>query len=1032
MKITEEMIEKIASPVIYKRGVEYFEEGRIHLRSIEDNSVKALADDNEIYNISLTISDDKIENCFCTCQYFHTMGCNCKHIVATLKMCQREFDQTENIDNKNDKIARDLCNEFRNKNEEKTRINLRFSLNIYTSPQGCEFSLGLRAGTDVAENPVKAVSFIKNLYEEGVVSLSKHKKIPWELSEISTNDRKILDILAEIQASRRDDAGTSEDIYINDYTLSRIIPILDSVDYECRIDGMTFPDLQILEDDPDILLDITATNGKITLVINERGVALTKDGSWFLYEGNIYHTKADWQDWFMPIYKTVILSRRTQIDFDGSNAIDFVSHIYPRLKDKKGVILDGFDDVIIDKNPVFEVFIDNFGDGISAVPVVHYGTIALKPGQDIKVNDKILIRNTRLEKEVVEFFAGFEQAGDRYITNDNGVIFEFLTEKLPKLETYGQVYYNKKIKVSNQIPIKAKVGYMSDINLLEVGFESTLGSDEIIGILESISARMPFFRRKNGDFFQLDYEKLSLGDLVSSLGFSETEIKSGRKLLSQNNAFYLSGLSQTGLIESDAEFDRFIDGIKKTEIKIPEHIDKVLRGYQREGVRWLAQLSTYGFGGILADDMGLGKTLQVIAFVMSKKPGKPSLVVAPSSLTYNWQNEIQKFAPEAKSVIIEGTKAERSALLDEIDTCDFVITSYPLMRRDMELYRKKEFSYFFIDEAQYIKNPATINAKSVKKINAGGYFAITGTPVENSLGELWSIFDFLMKGYLYSQREFSKRFQNGIMKEEDKSKIEELRRKIQPFILRRMKKDVLKELPDKIENTIYTGLEPEQKNMYEAFLRYARNEVMYMTDKSRENRMKILSLLMRLRQICCHPRLFDSAFEGDSGKLQLFEETVTSAVEAGHRILVFSQFTSMLSIIKERLDSLGIRYFYLDGSTRSDERTELAAKFNRGEREVFLVSLKAGGTGLNLVGADMVIHYDPWWNPAVMDQASDRAHRIGQKKVVQVIKLAAKGTIEEQIIKLQKKKKELADDVIKENSSLLSNLTKEEILEIFS
>ncbi len=1032
MKITEEMIEKIASPVIMKRGVEYFKEGRIHIRSITENAVKAVADDSEVFNISLMVKEDKIKECFCTCQYFHTMGSTCKHIVATLKMCQRELDQADGLDNANDKIARNLCNEFRSKNLDKTRINLHFNLNIYTSPDRCGFSVGIKSGVDSAENPIKAPVFINGIYNEKTVNLSKHKKLPLSECEFGERDREILDILAEIQDSRSGEQSLGSDIYISDYTISRILPLLDGVDWECRVDGMSCHDMRIVEDDPDILLDITASGGKISLIINERGVALTKDGSWFLYEGNIYHTKKEWQDWFMPIYRTVILSRRTQIDFDDTNAIDFVTHIYPHLKEKKGIILDGFDDVIIDQKPVFEVFIDNLERGISAVPIVRYGSIALKPNQNIRVNDKILIRNTRLEKEVMDFFSEFEPVGEKYITNDDGVIFRFLTEHLPKLETYAQVYYNKKINIENQLPLKAKVGYMSDVNLFEVGFESKLSPDEVVGILEAISLRNPYYRNPNGDFYKLGYDKLTLGDLVNSLGFLADDLKSGRKKVTVANAFYLSGLKDAGLIESDAEFDKFVEKIRNTQVKIPPHIDKVLRGYQREGVRWLSQLSTCGFGGVLADDMGLGKTLQVIAFVMSQKQEKPALVVAPSSLTYNWQNEISKFAPNAKSLIIEGTKAERTELLEDIDGYDFLITSYPLMRRDMELYKKKEFSYFFIDEAQYIKNPATINAKSVKKIKAGGYFAITGTPVENSLGELWSIFDFVMKGYLYSQRDFEKRFQHGIMKEEDKSKIEELRRKIQPFILRRMKKDVLKELPEKIENTIYTGLEPEQRNMYEAFLRYARNEIMDMTDQSRENRMKILSLLMRLRQICCHPKLFDKNFKGESGKLQLFEETVTSAVSAGHRILVFSQFTSMLAIIKERLDKLGIGYFYLDGSTPADERTYLASKFNKGEREVFLISLKAGGTGLNLIGADMVIHYDPWWNPAVMDQASDRAHRIGQKKVLQVIKLAAKGTIEEQIIKLQNKKRELADDIIKENSSLLSNLTKEEILGIFS
>ena len=663
--------------------------------------------------------------------------------------------------------------------------------------------------------------------------------------------------------------------------------------------------------------------------------------------------------------------------------------------------------------------------------LVHYGSITLVPDEKTAVNEKILVRNTRLESEVAGFFADFDKAGDKYITSDDDIIFDFLNQRLPKLKTYARVVYNDGFRIEEEVPLRARAGYLSSVNLFEVGFESELSNDEVLGILRSVALRKEYYRADNGVFYKLNFGGMSLPDLVNSLEFDEDDIKKGKKHVKEYNAFYLSGLRDSGIIEGDESFDDFIENIKNTKPQIPPEIDSVLRGYQREGVRWLAQLAAYGFGGILADDMGLGKTLQVIAFGMSVKRDKPVLVVAPSSLTYNWQNEITKFAPMAKSIIIEGVKAERAQKLENIEGCDFVITSYPLMRRDMELYKKKEFAYFFIDEAQYIKNPGTINAKSVKKIKAGGYFALTGTPIENSLMELWSVFDFVMKGYLYSAREFTARFQNSIMKEEDRSKIEELRRRIQPFILRRMKKEVLKELPEKIENTVYAALEPEQKKLYEAFLKAAKNEVMYMGDLNGENRMRVLGLLMRLRQICCHPKLFDASYKEDSGKLLLFEELVSSAVGAGHRILVFSQFTSMLSIIKERLEKMGITYFYLDGSTHSEERIEMAERFNNGERDVFLISLKAGGTGLNLVGADMVIHYDPWWNPAVMDQASDRAYRIGQKKAVQVIKLAAKGTIEEQIIKLQEKKRELADDIIRENSKLLSGLSKEEILELF-
>lgn len=1031
MNINEDMIKSIASPGIYKRGVEYYHEGRVHIRAIDENCVKAVADDNEVYNISVSVKDGKITEYFCTCRYYHTMGCTCKHIVAALKMCMKELSKSGGMDNDNDTMALELCREYENMAKEKTKINIGFGLNIYTGLDKCGFSVSARLGAEKKEQVGSLSSFVNMLINDGVVNISKHCKMSVQECAFGANESKVLGILGEILENKQGENASREEVYVGEQSARRLLEFLRNTECEYRVDGIPYPDLRIIDDDPDILVDVSAENGKINMIVNERGTALTGDGSRFLYEGDIYFTSKGWREWFMPIYRAVIAAKRTQIDFAGINAVDFVTAVLPRLRGKRGVVLSGFDEMVVNTQPEFEVFLDKYKNGLSAVALVHYGSITLVPDEKTAVNEKILVRNTRLESEVAGFFADFDKAGDKYITSDDDIIFDFLNQRLPKLKTYARVFYNDGFRIEEEVPLRARAGYLSSVNLFEVGFESELSNDEVLGILRSVALRKEYYRTDNGVFYKLNFGGMSLPDLVNSLEFDEEDIKRGKKQVKEYNAFYLSGLRDSGIIEGDESFDDFIENIKNTKPQIPPEIDSVLRGYQREGVRWLAQLAAYGFGGILADDMGLGKTLQVIAFGMSVKRDKPVLVVAPSSLTYNWQNEITKFAPMAKSIIIEGVKAERAQKLENIEGCDFVITSYPLMRRDMELYKKKEFAYFFIDEAQYIKNPGTINAKSVKKIKAGGYFALTGTPIENSLMELWSVFDFVMKGYLYSAREFTARFQNSIMKEEDRSKIEELRRRIQPFILRRMKKEVLKELPEKIENTVYAVLEPEQKKLYEAFLKAAKNEVMYMGDLNGENRMRVLGLLMRLRQICCHPKLFDASYKEDSGKLLLFEELVSSAVGAGHRILVFSQFTSMLSIIKERLEKMGITYFYLDGSTHSEERIEMAERFNNGERDVFLISLKAGGTGLNLVGADMVIHYDPWWNPAVMDQASDRAYRIGQKKAVQVIKLAAKGTIEEQIIKLQEKKRELADDIIRENSKLLSGLSKEEILELF-
>ena len=323
-----------------------------------------------------------------------------------------------------------------------------------------------------------------------------------------------------------------------------------------------------------------------------------------------------------------------------------------------------------------------------------------------------------------------------------------------------------------------------------------------------------------------------------------------------------------------------------------------------------------------------------------------------------------------------------------------------------------------------------MNAIAAKKLRSDRRFALTGTPIENTVSELWSIFDFVMPGYLSTHQSFLEKYERPLLRDGGSPAGEDLKNRVHPFILRRMKADVLSELPEKIENNVYAPLEPEQQKMYSAYLAAARKEAdAYLSGG--ENTIRILSLLLRLRQICCHPKLIDEDYQQGSGKLLLLEELLSSAKDAGHRVLVFSQFTSMLAIIGEQLRQSGISYFYLDGATPSAQRLELADRFNGGEGDVFLISLKAGGTGLNLTGADMVIHYDPWWNPAVTDQASDRAHRIGQTKAVQIIKLATKGTIEEQILKLSEKKRNLADRIIEENTSLISALSREELRKLF-
>lgn len=416
---------------------------------------------------------------------------------------------------------------------------------------------------------------------------------------------------------------------------------------------------------------------------------------------------------------------------------------------------------------------------------------------------------------------------------------------------------------------------------------------------------------------------------------------------------------------------------------------------------------------------------------------RTSLVVSPSSLSLNWQNEAQKFAGELKTLVIRGTLAERRRQIEELDQYDLVITSYDLLKRDIDLYEEKDyqFRYIIADEAQYLKNSNTQNAKSIKKIKADTRYALTGTPIENSLAELWSIFDFIMPGYLFSYRAFKSMYETPIIKEESKETMEKLKMLIEPFVLRRNKKEVLTELPDKTITVLHNEMGEEQKNIYLNYLAQAKQELAEEIDLNgyERSQMQILAALTRLRQICCHPSLFIEDYQEGSSKLDQCMEIIEEAVNGGHKILLFSGYTSMFEMMEKELKQLGISYFKLTGSTKVEERMKLVNEFNENpEIKVFLISLKAGGTGLNLTGADMVIHYDPWWNLSAENQATDRAYRIGQKKSVQVYKLITKNSIEEKIYELQQKKGELVDNVLSTKTSFISKMSKEDIMNLFA
>ena len=584
-------------------------------------------------------------------------------------------------------------------------------------------------------------------------------------------------------------------------------------------------------------------------------------------------------------------------------------------------------------------------------------------------------------------------------------------------------YIDENITINPNITLdisQSRNGYMG----MKLDIEG-VDSSEYREIFSSYKNNNRLYRMKNGAYLDLkdkDIEQaFKLIDILNIYNdFDNMKIPNNKaiyleKLIEDEDLSFVNGSKYVSNVVK--KFDK----VKSKNYEVPKDLNATLRDYQVSGFEFFKTLSDYQFGGILADEMGLGKTIQTIAFLLSNKD-KKSIVITPTALIYNWKNELEKFAPTLKVGLLHAAKSEREKILDNIDNYDVILTTYTTYKNDIDKYKNINFDYCIIDEAQNIKNPDAIITKAIKNVNAKVRFALTGTPIENNLMELWSIFDFIMPGYLYNKSKFKSIFVNN-----DKNIIE-LKNLIKPFILRRTKKEVITELPDKIEQKIIIDLEKEHKRAYKGYVNLITRKI----KENNQDNITVFSYLTKLRQLCLSPELMVKNYQGKNSKLDVLINIINDSSD--EKILVFSQFTKVLEVIGKRLNEENISYSYLDGKTSAKDRVKLVEEFNTNNNKVFLISLKAGGTGLNLTSANIVVHFDPWWNPAVEDQASDRAHRIGQKNVVNVIKLIAKGTAEERVINLQETKKELIEDVINgnlDNSSTLKNLSKDDIIDLF-
>lgn len=779
-----------------------------------------------------------------------------------------------------------------------------------------------------------------------------------------------------------------------------------------------------------------------------------KNYSYFLIDNKMHKCLPKVENRNLELLEVYKKNYTQSIIFNENNLRNFFAIVVPKIK-------DNFEIKNIDKEQIekympkdlyVKIFLDYNEKGYIIADVKFcYGNVEFNPIKNVNLE---ITRNAIQENEVLDTFVqtGFmlDSANARLVLANDEKIYNFLSKEIEDYMKKFEVLVAEDFKKKDIKKIKIKsIGVKIENNLLDINLEDfKFNIYEIKDIINKYKLRKKFYRLKDGTYISL--EKNSgldfLENLTDNIEIEDENVEENSIKLPIYRALYLEKIFKNmpnTNIQKNEYYKNMISQIEDRQIdlstKIPPKLNAELRTYQKIGYKWLRTLEQYKMGGILADDMGLGKTIQLLAVILSyvqKNKGnvKPSIIICPSSLALNWYNEIQKFTPTLKALVISDDYLERKRKIEEIGKYQVIITSYDSLKRDIDLYENYCFKYVVADEAQYIKNNNTKNSKAIKTINAETKFALTGTPIENSLSELWSIFDFIMPGYLYKYKKFKELYETPIIKEQNEDVMNKLKKQIEPFVLRRTKGEVLTELPDKTVTILNNEMSEEQYNIYMSYMAQARKEIMSQIDINgfEKSQIKILSLLMRLRQICCHPKLFLREYEGKSSKLNQCIEIIQDAVLGGHKILLFSSYTSMFEIIEEKLKNIGVKYLKLTGQTKVGERIELVDKFNTDENiKVFLISLKAGGTGLNLTGADMVIHYDPWWNLSAENQATDRTYRIGQKRNVQVYKLITKNSIEEKIYELQQKKAKLIDNMLSTDATFINKLSKDDILALF-
>lgn len=739
-----------------------------------------------------------------------------------------------------------------------------------------------------------------------------------------------------------------------------------------------------------------------------------------------------------------------EMQFSKKTVAKFAHNILPKFEQTKFILVSGTDELkaILPPEAHFLFKLDYRVGSILCVARVQYGDAQYELNQGYTEEDRRDVeKETAAWKHINTYFSDYQHG--RYVLSneDSDVVQAFLDDGINELKRLGEVQITanfRSLLKGIKINLDVGVGINLTNELLDIDLaDQKMSWEDIQAALKAYQEKRKYFVLKNGMLAKAEQPTIEqLAQTLHDLGISFKDFIHGKLHLPAYRAFYFAKQMKAANalhFSTNESFNTLINDLAKNQLKqnqIPVSLQNILRPYQKIGFNWLSTIVNYKFGGLLADEMGLGKTLQIISLLLARKEKMqnqlPSLIVAPASVIYNWQAEVKKFAPSLNVALLDGTKKERERLLLDAKKYNLLISSYQSLNRDLEAYQNLIFDVEVIDEAQNIKNQQSVTAKTVKVIKAHHKLALTGTPIENKLSELWSIFDYLMPGFLGSYPDFRKKYELPIVKEQDKEAEDQLANMIIPFILRRLKKDVLRDLPDKDEEIVPVKMNKKQADLYNMQTQKIIAQLNGRGDEDfKRSRFQILAQITKLREICCDPHLLYENYHGKSNKLIATIELIKNNLANGHKILLFSQFTAMLDILHENLARLRLPLFTITGSTPKTKRQEQVQKFNQmAQPGVFLISLKAGGTGINLTGADVVIHYDPWWNLAAEKQATDRAHRIGQKHSVKIYKMVTEDSIEERIIALQQKKAELADIILQNDQIADATMSKDDLIKI--